>query len=145
MPRNQVLASFIGCLLPAFITADEPPKPPPLWSGKAEVSYVATSGNSDTKTLGAAGEGEDQPGPRAGKGTLEVIRPEANGVVNAGSLAGLLRGARKLTARLETYAQAAYVENTFAGIDHRLAGEAGLAYLLLPGERHPLRSEAGLG
>jgi len=145
MPCHKVLACVIGCLLPTVLPADEPPKPPPLWSGKAEVSYVATSGNSDTKTLGAAGEVEYQPGPWSGKAKLEFIRSEANGVVNARSFAGLLRGARKLTARLETYAQGAYVENTFAGIDHRLAGEAGLAYLLLPGERHTLKSEAGLG
>ncbi|HTD51953.1 MAG TPA: DUF481 domain-containing protein, partial [Thermoanaerobaculia bacterium] len=145
MPRHRALSCFIGCLFSSVLLADEPPKPPPLWSGKAEVSYVATSGNSDTKTLGAAGEVEYQPGPWSGKAKLEFIRSEADGVVNARSFAGLLRGARKLTARLETYAQGAYVENTFAGIDRRLAGEGGLAYLLLPGERHTLKSEAGLG
>src|SRR5262249_14434270 len=120
------LFGIFGLSVSAALSGDEPPKPPPLWSGKAEVSYVATSGNSDTKTLGAAGEAEYQPLPWSAKLKLEFVRAESNGVVSARSFAGLLRGARKLSDRLETYAQAGYLENTFAGIDHRVAGEAGI-------------------
>jgi putative salt-induced outer membrane protein len=136
---------LLALLLPAAVLADEAPKPPPLWSGKAEASYVATSGNSDTQTIGAAGEVEYQPLPWSGKAKIEFIRAEADGQVNARSFAALLRGARKLTARLETYALGAYVENTFAGIDHRVAGEGGLAYLLLAPEPHTLKIESGIG
>jgi len=145
MRCHRVALCVLGSSLSVGLLADEPPKPPPLWSGKAEVSYVATSGNSDTKTLGAAGEAEYQPLPWSAKLKLEFVRAESNGVVSARSFAGLLRGARKLSARLETYAQGTYLKNTFAGIDHRLAGEAGVAYLILPGETHTLKSEAGLG
>ncbi len=139
------LAPLLALALPALAAADEPPKPPPLWSGKAEVSYVATSGNSDTKTLGAAGETEYQPGPWSGKLKLEFVRAEADGKENARSFAGLLRGARKLSARLETYAEGTYLENTFSGIDHRVAGEGGLAYLLVGPEPHSLKFEGGIG
>ena len=145
MPYKKATVAVLAALISRLLAADEPPKPPPLWSGKAEVSYVATSGNSDTKTLGAAGEAEYQPGPWSGKLKLEFVRAEANGVVNARSFAGLLRGARKLSPRLEAYAQGAYVENTFAGIDHRLAGEGGLAYLLVAHDPHSLKAEGGLG
>jgi putative salt-induced outer membrane protein len=145
MPPHRILACFLGCLLPTALPADEPPKPPPLWSGKAEVSYVATSGNSDTSTLGAAGEVEYQPLPWSAKAKIEFVRAEANGIENARSFAGLLRGARKLSARLETYALGAYVKNTFAGIDRRLAGEGGFAFLLIAPDPHSLKAEAGLG
>jgi putative salt-induced outer membrane protein len=142
--RRIVLA---GGLLAAAASAaaEEPKPPPPLWSGKGEISYVATSGNSDTKTLGAAAEAEYQPGVWSGKMRLEYVRSEAEGVVNARSFAGLLRGARKLSPRLEAYALAGYVENTFAGIDHRIAGEGGAAYQLIAPDPHSLKVEAGLG
>jgi putative salt-induced outer membrane protein len=144
MWRRPVGACSLA-LVARVALGDEPPKPPPLWSGKAEVSYVATSGNSDTKTLGAAGEAEYQPLPWSAKAKIEFVRAEANGVVNARSFAGLLRGARKLSDRLETYAQGAYVENTFAGIDHRVAGEGGLAYLLFTSGPHTIKVEGGVG
>jgi putative salt-induced outer membrane protein len=145
MLQKATAVGILAALVSPVLTADEAPKPPPLWSGKAEVSYVATSGNSDTKTLGAAGEAEYQPGLWSGKLKLELVRAEAGGKVNARSFAGLLRGARKLSLRLETYAQGTYLENTFAGIDRRLGGEAGLAYLLVVHDPHSLKAEGGLG
>src|ERR1017187_10034013 len=83
-------------LAPAFAAADEPPKPPPIWSGKAEASYVATSGNSDAKTLGAAGEVAYVPGVWNFKLSLAFIRSEADGVENARTFDGIGRAARKL-------------------------------------------------
>lgn len=139
-------AVLVGVVVTTAVAVAEDPKgPPPLWSGKAEASYVATSGNSDTKTLGAAAEVEYQPGTWSAKARTELLRSEANGTVNARSFSSLLRGARKLTPRLEAYGQGNYLENTFAGIDHRLAGEAGLAYLVIPPGPHSLKAEGGLG
>jgi putative salt-induced outer membrane protein YdiY len=53
-----------------------------------------------------------------------------------------VRAARKLTPRLEIYVQGAYRENTFAGIDHQWAGDAGVAYQFLSGDPHSLKVEA---
>ena len=36
--------------------AEEPPGPPPVWSGKAEASFVSTTGNTDVQTIGAGFE-----------------------------------------------------------------------------------------
>jgi len=139
------IASLFICAHVGAQEAKAPPPPPPLWSGKAEVSFVSTSGNSDTQTLGAAAEVEYQPGLWSGKAKLDFIKSEANGTTNARSLAGLLRGARKLVGRLEAYAQGNYLKNTFAGIERRLSGEAGLAYDLLPPGAHALKAQTGLG
>ena len=140
-----ILASLLLCAQARAQEAKAPPPPPPVWSGKAEVSFVSTSGNSDTQTLGAGAEVEYQPGLWSGKAKLDYIESEANGTTNARSLAGLLRGARKLVGRLEAYAQGNYLKNTFAGIDRRLSGEAGLAYDLLPPGAHAVKAQTGLG
>jgi putative salt-induced outer membrane protein len=145
MKKPHKLAPLLSIALPAFLSAEEPPKPPPLWSGKAEVSYVATSGNSDSKTLGAAGETEYQPLPWSAKLKFAYVHAQSEGVDTAKSFAGLLRGARKLSARLETFAQGDYFEDKFAGIDHRTTAQGGLSYLLIAPDPHSLKISAGLG
>lgn len=137
---------LLALLVPVFVArGDELPKPPPVWSGKAEASYVATSGNSDAKTLGAAGEVLYVPGVWNFKLAIGFIRSESDGNESARSLDSLLRAARKLNPRLELYGQVAYRENRFAGIDHQWAGEVGAAYQFLNADPHSLKVEAGLG
>jgi putative salt-induced outer membrane protein len=150
MQRSRTPVLVLAGILPFAGTAmaqegKAPPPPPPLWSGKAELSFVSTSGNTDTQTLGAGGEVEYQPGVWSGKAKFDYIRSESDGKENARSLAFLLRGARKIFTRAEVFAQAGYLKNTFAGIDRRLAGEAGLAYELLAPGAHSLKAQAGLG
>lgn len=145
MRRRHIGITLLCCLAAGAALAEDPPKPPPVWAGKAEASYVATSGNSDAKTLGAAGEVAYNPGVWNFKASLAFIRSESDGTETARSFDGLLRGARKLSPRLELYAQGAYRENRFAGIDHQWAGEAGAAYQFLSGDPHSLKVEGGLG
>ena len=139
------LTPALFVILPVCAAGDEPPKPPPIWSGKAEASYVATSGNSDAKTLGAAGEVAYAPGVWNFKLSLAFIRSEADGVENARTFDGVGRAARKLSPRLEVYGLGSYRENRFAGIAHQWAGEAGVAYQFLSGEPHSLKAEVGFG
>jgi len=149
--RNRLAAATLLVLglvaAPRPARADDPPKPPPVWSGKAEASYVATSGNSDAKTLGAAGEvlWVPPPGIWNFKLSLAYIRSESDGVESAEAFVGEFRAARKLSARLEAYALGGYRENKFAGIDHQWAGELGAAYQFLSGDPHSLKVETGFG
>ncbi len=132
-------------ILPGMAFADDPPKIPPVWSGKAEASYVATSGNSDAKTVGAAAEAAYVPGVWNFKLSLAFIRSEADGVESARTFDGVLRAARKLSPRFEVFAQGSYRENRFAGIDHQWAGDAGGAYQVLTIGGHSLKAEAAIG
>jgi putative salt-induced outer membrane protein YdiY len=143
--KTSTLVPLLSIALPCLLCADEPPKPPPLWAGKAEASYVATSGNTDTKTLGAAGEAEYQPLPWSAKVRFAYIHAESDGVDTANSFLGLLRGARKLSARLETFAEGDYFHDEFAGIDHRTTLQGGLSYLLIAPDPHSLKIDGGVG
>ena len=145
MKASIVIAILSLGLLPGVASADDPPKPPPVWSGKAEASYVATSGNSDSKTAGAAGEVAYVPGVWNFKASFAYIRSEADSVETAKSIRGLLRAARNLSPRLEIYGQGTYFEDQFAGIDHQWAAEAGAAYQFLSGDPHSLKVQTGFG
>lgn len=150
MPRSR----HLRLLLPAALTCagtlgaqtPEPtPTPHPLWSGKGELSYVATSGNTDTQTLGAGVEVEYRSSPWAIQFKAAFVRSEADEVENARALTASLRGSRTLSPRLEVFARGDYLKNRFAGIEDRFSGEGGMAYAIFPNPPNKLKVEAGLG
>lgn len=146
------IASRLAFLAPIVLAAaasgqdsPPPPTPTPLWSGKGELSFVSTSGNSDTQTLGVGAEVEYKPGFWSFLFKSAFVRSEADDVENARSFLATLRAARSISPRLEAFARGEYLQNTFAGIDSRIAGEGGIAYALFPDPPNKLKVEAGLG
>lgn len=110
-----------------------------------ELSFVATSGNSDTQTVGAGLEVAYQPLPWSLAFKTGFIRNESDGEEKANSLAAMLRGARALSERFEAFARGDYRKDRFAGIESRWSGEGGIAYALLSSPPHRLRFEGALG
>jgi putative salt-induced outer membrane protein len=135
----------LALLCPVAAAFAETPAPPPLWSGKGEISFVSTSGNTDVQTLGAGLEVHYKPLPWSADAKASFVRSETSGQVNARSLAGMLRGARSLTPRLDVFVQGDYLKDTFAGIDRRLSGSGGVAYGLLKTDRQSLQARVGVG
>lgn len=126
-------------------TPPAPEPPPPTCQGSAEFSFVSTTGNTSTQTLGLGGTIECKPAPWGYLAKGAFIRSEADDVVNAKSIDTLFRVSRDLSARLKTYGQFIYYENQFAGIDNRYALEGGLSYLLITTQKHSLQAEGGFG
>jgi putative salt-induced outer membrane protein len=125
--------------------AKEPPGPPPLWERKAELSVVATGGNTDTQTIGAGGSLVWRPAPWTTEAKVAYVRSEANDILTARSLAADFRQARAISPRLDGFGRVGYLANEFAGIDARTSVDGGVAYKLLLGPVHTLRVDAGLG
>lgn len=142
--RAGYLLVAIAAAAPA-VAEEPPPGPPPLWSGKGELSLVATSGNSDTQTLGAGLEVAYQPLPWSVAFKAAYIRNESEGDEKANSLIAMIRGARALSPRLEVFARGDYLRDRFAGIESRWTGEGGLAYALFPSPPHELKFEGAVG
>jgi putative salt-induced outer membrane protein len=145
-PRTLTLLILLWSLVAVRSAAAQDGAPPPLVSGKAELSLVSATGNSDTQTVGAGGELELRPD------TWDVL-VRANGVhsssadtVRAESFTALGRIAHKLADGFDVFGQSAFLRNRFAGIAGRVAVEGGLTYNLLPAqEAHTLVLLAGLG
>lgn len=145
--------AFLGGLLSAAIAAGQapcpcptpPPAGPPLWSGKADVSYAATSGNTDTSSLGANLELSYRPAPWTVTLKGAFLRAETDDVTTAESYAASLRGSRDLTPRVDVFVEGGYYRNRFAGVDARFGGEAGAGYKVFDEKTLRLRFEAGFG
>lgn len=119
--------------------------PPPRWEGSAELSLVATGGNTDTQTLGAGGSVTWRPGAWTARARTAFVRSATDDVVTAESLAAEIRPSRALSPRSEVFARAEYLVDRFSGIDNRRTLDGGFGWLLLDGAAQTLKVDAGLG
>jgi len=122
-----------------------PPGPPPVWSGKAEASFVSTTGNTDVQTIGAGLEVDYKKDVWNGLAKGAFVQGKTDGVTTARSIAGELRVARNLSPRFELFVQDDYFKNEFAGIDQRISGEGGAAYSVVKTPAQELKLQAGVG
>lgn len=145
------MRSIAGLLLilstVAPLAAQTPPaaEPPPRWERKAEVSLVATSGNSDTQTAGLGASLVWRPGLWTTEAKAGFVRSEADDVETARSFAADLRQARAVSPRVDVFGRFGFLSNEFAGIDARTMVDGGVGYKLLLGPVHTVRVDGGLG
>lgn len=145
---RHALFLLVWSVIAVSAAAQTPPAadtPPPLWERKAELSLVATGGNTDTQTVGAGASLVWRPAPWTTEAKVAFVRSEANDELTARSLAADFRQARSLTERVDAFGRLGYLSDEFAGIDARTSVDGGIAYKLLTGPVHTLRVDAGLG
>jgi putative salt-induced outer membrane protein len=136
------LATTAAAQTPAAPAA---PPPPPRWERKAEVSLVATTGNTDTQTVGLGGSVIWRPGLWTTEARATYLRSEADDVLTAESFVAILRQARILTERFDVFGRVGFLSDEFAGVDARTTVDGGIGYKLLLGPIHTLRADGGLG
>jgi putative salt-induced outer membrane protein len=144
------LSVFCGAVAlgqPAPCPCPPPPAVPPAWTGSAELSYLSTSGNTSTSSIGAGLEVDYKPAPSPWSVVFKAayMRAATNDETTAEQFAAGLKGARTITERIDVFADASYLRNRFAGIDSLINGEAGAGYKLLAGPVHTLRPELAIG
>ena len=158
IPKSSSKAGRLStslCLFLAFVGAGAsraqetcpcppPPPPPPLWTGSLGLSYLATSGNTDTESLGLAVAWARQPTPWGLEITALVNRAESGGVTTAERYFAGLRGKRAMSEAFELFAGLSHESNEFAGFDSRTLVEAGGIWKALTGPVHELAFDAGL-
>jgi putative salt-induced outer membrane protein len=140
------IASIVWLASAAAAFAEEPPPgPPPIWSGKAEASYVGTTGNTNVQTVGAGLEIDYKKDVWDGLAKGAFVQGKTDGVTTAKTIAGELRGGRHLSPRFELFAQGDYFKNEFAGIDNRLSAIGGGAYSVVKTDAQELKFQLGAG
>jgi len=119
--------------------------PPPRWETSGELSFVSTSGNTSTQTLGVHGDVTNRSGAWLSTGKVAFVRAETDGEENARSLGIDGRVSRDLTPRVGLFGHAGYLRDTFAGIEHRVGVDGGLTWTFVALEPHELALDAGVG
>jgi putative salt-induced outer membrane protein YdiY len=120
--------TFVGvaCAGPAFAQAAAPAKPP-AHEGSAEFALVATSGNTDTKTVGLNGDLTLRPSKWVYRTKASFVQNEVKGVVAARAVTGSFRASREFTKKVSMFGQVRYLRDRFSGIANRTAVEAGIS------------------
>ncbi len=121
------------------------PPPPPGFEGSAELSYVGTTGNSSTQTLGAGVTTIARADGWTVTSKAAFIRNKDRDAVKAQSTSIGTEAGRALTARLTLRGQYAYQRDRFAGIRNRHTIEAGVAFAAVTSERQRLTLKAAAG
>jgi len=140
-----VLVLALPTVARAQPAAAPPAPPPPLVEGTVDFSFVSTTGNTDTQSIGLSGDVIYRPAPWEIRNRAVFVRAEDEGEVSAQSLAYLFRASRKLAPRVSVYGQYDYARDTFAGFEHRNGVTGGVEYLLIDAAPHSLKVSGGLG
>jgi putative salt-induced outer membrane protein len=141
---------IIGVLPVLAQETEEEAEPEPTWKGSLGLAWVATSGNTDTSTLGLDFALERKPEPwglkivARGNRAEDESRPEELGKTTAENYLLSARAVRKLGTRWEAFGGLAWAKDPFAGFDSQTVASAGATYVAVESERHLLKLDAGL-
>jgi hypothetical protein len=121
------------------------PIQPPPFEARAEVSFVATSGNASAQTVGSSGDIIRRHARSTTTGRASFIRSATDGVESARVLTGQVRHGVPISDRVEAFGRGGYLRDRFAGLVHRVNADAGLSYVVPQPPQRALRFDFGLG
>jgi putative salt-induced outer membrane protein len=146
MQIRKVLAVGLLSLAPIRAYAQAAPAaPPPRQEVSAELSFVGTSGNSSTQSVGLGASVIERLNSWELTTKTAYIRNESASVLQAESYTLTVEGARVFTPRLSVFARHSYLRDRFAGIDNRNNPEAGVAYTAIVTDPQKLVVDAAVG
>ena len=126
-------AMVVGILGVTTARAQPPPpqEPPPEWDVELGASYVGTSGNSDTSSLGANFQAHRRWPLWQVEALASVVRNSTGDVTTAEQYIGAFRVKRKLTERISATSGLRLERDFLQGIDLRSLLDGGLSYILI--------------
>lgn len=125
--------------------AVEESKPVDHWIGSAELSFVSTSGNTDSSSLGLGAELSGEFELWDQKYRARMIEVETEGEKTAESIDAGARIDRALREDMSLFGEVSYLRNRFAGIENRYAGATGVAWKVVEDAVQTLDLNAGVG
>jgi putative salt-induced outer membrane protein len=141
--RASLLLLSIAAASPA--AAQAPAPPPPLWDAQVGGSFVGTSGNSDTSSVGADFSANHRGSVWKIESGATAVRTSSLDQTTAERYLGSLRGQRKLTPVVGLTSGIRLERDRFAGLDFRSILDAGLSWALVRRPVWTLDGVTGIG
>ncbi len=142
-PVMMILGMALLIVSPALadetLAEDESP-----WESSLGFSFVSTSGNSDTQTIGFEFALKRKPEPWGLDAGAYYLSSEDDGDTTAERYGARLRGERALSERWNVWAGLSGEHDAFAGYDLRTILGGGAAWTAVNGEKHELVFDGGL-
>jgi putative salt-induced outer membrane protein YdiY len=121
------------------------PERPPAWTVSSDLSLVATSGNTSTRTIGLGSNVTHRTDATSTRASLAFLTNEVDAVTRARALAVQARHGLRVAERVELFGEGSYARDRFAGINDRTAMSAGAAYRASLPRPHTLTAEGSIG
>jgi putative salt-induced outer membrane protein len=131
-------------IMTGTLGAEDEAAPEPSWTGDLGLSYVSTTGNTDTETLGLDLNFIRKPDPWGIEFKARITRAEEDGNLTAERYEAGVVGRRSLNERWELFAGLNGEKDQFKGFDLRAVVDAGVTYRALLGPTHQLWFDMGL-
>jgi putative salt-induced outer membrane protein len=138
------LGAILLLAMPAVAQDETEAEPEPLWANTLGLSYLSTSGNTDTQTFGLDFSVERKPSPWGLSIVGSFNRADQDGEVTAERYFVSAQAKRALSERWEVFGGVSGEKDEFAGFDLRMVVDAGVTYHALLGPTHFLSFDAGL-
>jgi putative salt-induced outer membrane protein len=126
------------------VAQSAPPEPPPVWETALGASFVGTTGNTDTTTLGADYSLHRRWPVWQIEATASAVRTSDVDVTTAERYLGAFRANRKLSELLSLSAGERAEHDRFSGMDFRSILDAGLVWKVVHAPRWTLESTTSL-
>jgi putative salt-induced outer membrane protein len=139
-----VRAAFVFAVVSLALSAAAGAEEGSPWKARTELSYVQTTGNSDTKTFAALGEVSLDKTPNRYFLSAGGLFSEDDDTTTASRWLVAGRYERALTERFFAFLEASYLKDTFAGFDSKIAVGPGLGYDIVKTENHLLNGRVSV-
>ena len=146
MKQKLILAILILSLGAMPVVAQETEgeeEKEPAWKGSLGLSWVATSGNTDTSSFGLGFGMDRKPEPWGLSFIARGNKAQDSGTTTAENYLVSGRAVRKLSERWEAFGGLAWAKDPFAGYDSQTVATLGATYLAIESERHLLSVDGG--
>jgi len=161
--RSSLILMGLSTIFPAIIAAQEPDSLP-RWADNAELSFVLTSGNSESNSFGVRNTLTrelhsstlrlDAGGIRVESGTITrtavgtgqtdfTVSEQVERETTAENYFAEVRYDHQLSDRTYVYSSGSWISNRFAGIDNRWTGAVGIGIKLVTGDRSTFNVDLG--
>jgi len=141
-----VVLSVIVASIPVVaqdVAVEEAP-PEPLWESSLGLSYVATTGNTETSTFGLDFSSKRRPDPWGLDLMATFTRAEDGKTLTAEQYLVGGRALRQVGDRWSVFAGLSWARDTFSGFENRWIVEAGGEYLAIDSGSQRLAFDLGL-
>src|SRR5262249_17296166 len=118
---------------------------PPGWSGKGQVGYVMSRGNSETDALNAKVDLNLLRNDWKHNLLLDALYGRSAGITSAQRWDARLQSDYQITARLFSFGALSYQDDRFSGFEYQGSASAGLGYKFLNSDTSKLSAQAGVG
>jgi putative salt-induced outer membrane protein len=140
-----VLAVMCGAgVMPAMAQETEEEEKEPAWKGSLGLSWVATSGNTDTSSAGVDFVIERKPEPWGLSFAARGNKAQDSGDTTAENYFAVGRAVRTLGKRWEAFGGLQWSKDPFAGFDSQTVVSVGGTFLAVESDRHHLAFDMGL-